>query len=61
MRLAFVRKRVAEVVFTDWEGEYNRIVAANDGKSPTYPKIMVEMINKRKVVNNDNRAWALVQ
>jgi hypothetical protein len=41
MRTAAVHARVREVLFHDWEGEYDRIVRAHGGM-PSYPDVIVD-------------------
>lgn len=42
MTVAAVHERVREVLFHDWEGEYNRIKMSNGGQMPQYSEVMIE-------------------
>lgn len=58
MKLANVRKRVEEVVFFDWEGEYTKIIEEK-GEFPRHPRIVIEKTAER--AKGDGRAPPLLQ
>lgn len=42
MTTAAVHARVHDILFRDWEAEYERIKRANGGQTPKYPDVIYE-------------------